>query len=635
MKKIFILVVVIITVPILNNAFFDKVLLAKNQPYFQAAIAIDEPIAFLDDEMIMLDEKETVPPKLIDGQTFVPIGLIEEIFPFGVSHLGHMVNIEYNNERVTYNLDSDKVTLNGEEISLASVPITFQGTIYIPLRQTMDFVKCNTYYYDGIILVGSKNMEPKEEDIKKYIIKFVEISLETKLANGLINRWQLALNLVNRVASFHHIPLKNIDIGALEDEILIPKEARKQSKYAVAWKLLNLDEENLFCPFEKIEKTEFERVLRKFNTLLDSKPGEYEAVSLNGDYSSEIRDDLLPILDDAAKNSNFNYFISIYDFATNTHINFNGNTSFYPASLIKTLYLYTYLEKVENGVLTLNKTHTLSQTDKYASGTRVTRTGSLQYQRNGTKHSYKDMLSLMISISDNVAANIVMDSIGTDCINQTAKKYGMNNTQINRKFYEVASPLSPNSTTAKDLNKSLILLENRYINDDLAQLGIGFMERTVNKNRIGRFLSKTIKIANKTGTISRLGGDMALIYHPDREPVAISMVLERKPSRGFNEGQMELEIGRLAKKIAGYFEQHKNPVLFIDGEKVQENIKLRYIEDVPYINIKGTDRLSNLDKNKVVTINGNEYCSLSDIRKQLDYGFDIVNGSLVHLYNLY
>lgn len=134
MKKIFILVVVIITVPILNNAFFDKVLLAKNQPYFQAAIAIDEPIAFLDDEMIMLDEKETVPPKLIDGQTFVPIGLIEEIFPFGVSHLGHMVNIEYNNERVTYNLDSDKVTLNGEEISLASVPITFQGTIYIPLR---------------------------------------------------------------------------------------------------------------------------------------------------------------------------------------------------------------------------------------------------------------------------------------------------------------------------------------------------------------------------------------------------------------------------------------------------------------------------------------------------------------------
>lgn len=635
MKKTFVLTAVIITVSIFNNAIFNKILPIKNQSYFQVAIAIEEPIAFLNDEMIMLNKDETFVPKLIDGQTFVPIDLIEEIFQFDTSRSEWLINIEYNNEKLTYDLGNGKVILNEKEISLASVPVIYRGIIYIPLRQTMDFMKCNTYYYDGVILVDSQNVEPKEENIKKYIVKFVETSLETKFADGSLNRWQLALNLVNKVVSFHHMSLKNINIGMLEDEILIPREARKQSKYAVAWQLLNLGEENLFCPFKKIEKTEFKEALHKFSTLLDSKPEEYEAVRVDEDYLSEVRNGILPIFDDATKNSNFNYFISIYDFATNTYIDFNGNTSFYPASLIKTFYLYTYFEQVESGVLDLDKIHILSQIDKYASGTKVTGTGNLQYQKNGTKHSYKELLSLMISISDNVAANIVMDSIGTDCINQTARKYGMNNTQINRKFYEVDSSLSPNSTTAKDLNKSLILLENRYVNDSFVQLGIGFMKKTVNKNRIGRFLPETIKIANKTGTISRLGGDMALIYYPDREPIAISIVLERKPSRGFNEGQMELEIGELAKKIVEYFDQYKTPDLFINGEKIKENIKLRYIKDVPYINITGIDRFSNLDKNRAVIINGNEYYLLSDIREQLDYGFDIANNSFVHLYNLY
>ncbi len=635
MKKIFILAVAIIMFPIVNNAFFSKTLLAKNQPNFQVVIEIDEPIAFWNDETIVLSEEKTAVPKLIDGQTFVPISLIEEVFQFDVSRPEQTVNIEYNNEKITYSLDNDKAIINGEEISLASVPMIYQGIIYIPLRQTMDLMKCNTYYYDGIILVDSQNIEPTEEDIKKYIVKFAETSLGIKLANGSLNRWQLASNLVDKVLSFHHMPSKNINIGKFKDEILIPEEARKQSKYAIAWQLLNLDAENSFRPFKKIEKAELKGVFDKFSILLDSKPGEYETVSLDENCSSKIKNDLLPILSDAAKNSNLNYFISIYDFATNTHIDFNGNSPFYPASLIKTLYLYTYLEQVENGVLTLDKTHTLSQTDKYASGTKVTGTGSLQYQKNGTKHSYKDLLSLMTSISDNVAANIIMDTIGADCINETAKKYGMDNTRVNRKFYEVASPLSPNSTTARDLNKPLILLENRYVKDSFAQLGIGFMEKTVNKNRIGRSLPETIKIANKTGTISRLGGDMALIYYPDREPIAISMVFERKPSRGFNAGQMELEIGRLAKKIVDYFGQHKNPDLFINGEKIPENIKLRYIEDIPHINITGIDRLSNLDKNKAVIINGNEYCSLPDIREQSGYGFDIVKGSFVHLYSLY
>ncbi len=349
-------------------------------------------------------------------------------------------------------------------------------------------------------------------------------------------------------------------------------------------------------------------------------------------YSLIIKNKLTSIFDNISKNGNYDYFISVYDFSTNIFIGINEDKTFYPASLIKTFYLYGSLEQVENKMAFLEDTHTLSKWDKYVHNTKVTGTGSMQYNQNGRKYSFEHLLSLMITVSDNIAANIVMDYTGINYLNQIAQKYNMKNTQINRKFYEIDSPLPSNFSTAKDLNRSLILLENRYVSDEYSKIGIDFMKKTINKKRIGRYMPKHIKIANKTGTFSNIGGDMALIYYPDREPLAMTIVLKEKGPKGLATGKMELEIAKIAKEIVDYFMQYKYPDLFVNGKKIQSKVKLRYIENLPYISFININNFFEIDENMAVIINNNKYYSLQDIKSYLGYDFDLSSISIVHLY---
>lgn len=290
-------------------------------------------------------------------------------------------------------------------------------------------------------------------------------------------------------------------------------------------------------------------------TLTDELVARYSAYFAQVEDNRQMEKDISQILGKLEAASNFYYRVGVFDFATNTNISYKGDQSLYPASLIKAFYLFAFLEQLDQGNLQLDKTHTLSQNDKYALGTKVTGSGNLQYQKNGTKYSFERLLSLSITISDNVAANIVMDEIGLKTLNQIADKYGLKNTHINRKFYEVNSARSQNTTTANDLLKVLILLESQVLSENSYQLATDMMKKTVNKNRIGRYIQNKVQVANKTGTVSNVGGDMALIYFPNREPIGLTVVMEKKPSKAFNVGQMELETARIAREIVEYFEQ--------------------------------------------------------------------------------
>ena len=167
--------------------------------------------------------------------------------------------------------------------------------------------------------------------------------------------------------------------------------------------------------------------------------------------------------------------------------------------------------------------------------------------KNGNKYSYDQLLSYMISISDNVAANIILDTLGYEKINSLSKRFGLNDTMINRKYYEINSPLPANYTTVSDLNKMLVLLENRLVvNDSLSGQGITYLVQTCDKNRIARNITGDIVIANKTGTVSTLSGDMALVYFPHREPIALTIVL--KNNTGINYNKADQEIGNWRKR---------------------------------------------------------------------------------------
>lgn len=217
--------------------------------------------------------------------------------------------------------------------------------------------------------------------------------------------------------------------------------------------------------------------------------------------------------------------LSLYDFSTGAQIKIGAHETFNPASMIKTLLLLAVLEEVEGGGLSMSDTHLLTEGDKYVGETPVAGAGTLQFAETGAVYSVEELLGLMVSLSDNVATNILFDRIGPRRISATAQKLELKRTAFTRKMYDHHSSLPLNEATAFELNRALIALENAELfSEELQEKGLRMMLRTEDQ-RIGRYLGGLADVANKVGTDSGFIGDMALLYFPDRAPLALTIAV--------------------------------------------------------------------------------------------------------------
>ncbi len=280
------------------------------------------------------------------------------------------------------------------------------------------------------------------------------------------------------------------------------------------------------------------------------RTGEYLGRNMAEYHSRRGFEQLKPALLQEIEHSPFAIRLCLYDFATGEWIGVEENRPVYPASLIKTLYLLAALEEIEKGNLSLQQVYPLTEPEKYAGGTPVTGTGILQFAPTGSSYSLEELLSLMIGLSDNIAANMVLDLARPAQVAHLARRLGLKQTRATRKMYDLTSPLPSNRSTAKELTKMLIALQNRQIcNEQLTRKAIKMMEQTDNKERIGLELGRNgVTVANKVGTVSEMIGDMALIYFPHRPPVALTVMVENPPS----ERQAAQEIGRLSAIVVNF-----------------------------------------------------------------------------------
>lgn len=242
--------------------------------------------------------------------------------------------------------------------------------------------------------------------------------------------------------------------------------------------------------------------------------------------------------------------LSFCDLSSGCEIEFNGEKPLYPASMIKTLLLLTALEKIESGSMSLEDIYFLKEKDKSAGGTPVKGSGILQFAEVGTVYTVKELLRLMISISDNVATNILYEIVGRTYLEAVALMLKLEQTVFFRKMYDLSSPLPSNVSSARDLTRMLVTLEKgNIIGPELKKIAVEMMLDTVNKERIGRYISKKATVANKVGTVSGIFGDMALIYLPQHPPLALTIIV-RNPQDSEEAARF---IGKLAELTVGCF----------------------------------------------------------------------------------
>ena len=200
--------------------------------------------------------------------------------------------------------------------------------------------------------------------------------------------------------------------------------------------------------------------------------------------------------------------IRAIDLDTNTSVDIRGDEKMASASMIKLLIAEAFLHQVADGTYTLDDTYTLKDTDI------VGGTGSLQGSGAGAQVSYRDLVCKMISESDNVATNVLIDACGMDAFNKEAKALGLKATEVNRRMMDLDASAAgvENYTSANDVAALLELVyKKEFVNAEMSKLMMQALEAQEDSECISRGLPEGVVFAHKTGSLATVRHDGGIV----------------------------------------------------------------------------------------------------------------------------
>jgi beta-lactamase class A len=231
------------------------------------------------------------------------------------------------------------------------------------------------------------------------------------------------------------------------------------------------------------------------------------------------------------------------------------------ASTIKLPIMVAVFRAVAAGRAKWDETITLRDEDK------VTGSGVLREFSSGLKLPLRDVVHMMIVVSDNTATNMVIERITADAVNAEMDRYGLAATRCMRKVlgdgkalkdpsgFSAAGKLPENkryglgSTTPKEMVTLLEKLERGEVVSPAASRDmIAILKRQQFKEGIGRHLEDEW-VASKSGALDALRSDVALVYGPNGR-VAIAVTVDDMPRVDYSpDNAGNILISKLAKIV--------------------------------------------------------------------------------------
>ena len=210
------------------------------------------------------------------------------------------------------------------------------------------------------------------------------------------------------------------------------------------------------------------------------------------------------------------------------------------ASTIKLPIMVAVFRAVADGRARWDETITLREQDK------VSGSGVLREFSNGLKLPLRDVVRMMIVVSDNTATNMVIERITADAVNAEMDHYGLTATRSMRKVrgdgnelkepsgFSAAGKLAENkrfglgSTTPKETVTLLELLDRgEVVSPAASKEMIAILKRQQLKDGIGRHLPDEW-VASKGGSLDALRSDVGLVYAP-KGRVAMAITVDDMP----------------------------------------------------------------------------------------------------------
>lgn len=245
-------------------------------------------------------------------------------------------------------------------------------------------------------------------------------------------------------------------------------------------------------------------------TPTDATPAEpAPAAAAPATLSARLQEDVANV----ASSAGMQVGVTVLDLATGASASVHGGDAQVSASMIKLVVAAAYLEQVAAGTLDLDATYTLQQTDL------VGGTGSLAYLGAGAVVSYRELLTKMLSASDNTAANVLIRTVGMEAVNAEAVRLGLSATRLNRLMMDEEAMASgvENYTSADDCALLLkMVYEGTLVSPEASALVLRALEQQEDAGGVLAGLPAGVPFAHKTGALTSCRHDGGIVEgsHP-------------------------------------------------------------------------------------------------------------------------
>lgn len=208
---------------------------------------------------------------------------------------------------------------------------------------------------------------------------------------------------------------------------------------------------------------------------------------------------------------------------------------YYPASTIKVPIMAEVFHQAHMGRFSLSDTLTVRPEDQ------VTGSGVLQHLSPGISLPIRDLVTLMIIVSDNTATNMLIDLVGAESVTAFMQELGLKHTLLYNKLQIVPTERKgANSATAEDMTALLVkMARSEVVSYDACRRMIDILLRqTATAGIAGQLPTEPeesvigalppLRVASKSGMIQGINHDVGLVLRP-HDSYAISIFVRDVP----------------------------------------------------------------------------------------------------------
>lgn len=245
--------------------------------------------------------------------------------------------------------------------------------------------------------------------------------------------------------------------------------------------------------------------------------------------------------------------VSFFDLQTGESLGINADSSFHAASTMKLPVMIEVLRRAQQGAFSLDQELLLvNEFNSLADGSpfslnKADDSDTTLYAKVGQRVSVRELMRRMITLSSNLATNQLIELVGAANVTAGARQIGAPRIQVLRGVEDIKAfdRGMINTTTSADLAVLLSAIERGKVLSPESSTAMReiLLAQEFNEKIPGGLPAGT-RVAHKTGEITAVSHDAAIVYPHGRKPYVI-VVLTRGLRESKDSATLIADISRL------------------------------------------------------------------------------------------